>query len=345
MFLSLKNTLLAVGKQAAVFLCLASFLLLLAAPCGSYLKAGRLRETNKLQAALLYSELGGFLRADEKADICFLDLGLEALAREKYHVALAYLAYMQTPPLTEQFNIAVYAKALAVAKTHDYDNALLLLGALGGFGDSTAQYQNTCYTAGTWYMANGVFAEAHRYYSITSAQLYPDAAGLAQQCVELGYNELVAEYQETKRVPAGFSALYLYGYKDTAKYNKLAYLQKSDWSDEDFEKNLAMLYELGEFENMASYGFAAERVMEYRWSGDGRYLKIDWFGNVDSNLPQYRLAGYYGLYIKIADGIMYIGSDEKKWTKQFGFVFLDFDKTLTVYCYYSGETFTLHKET
>lgn len=331
-------------RAVLVYICIFLVLYIFAIPIVKYVKADSLAGDNPLEAALIFSELDDFLGAGRRADECYFALGSTALEHGDYSEALSFFARIHSADILEQFRNAIFQKAILLSDCGWFEPALTLLENIPDHPNSAMQYQKTCYKAGVLLLGRGNYAEAYRYFSLVTFAEFPDAATQKKACIMQGYDALVKEYRETGLVPDGFSQDYLKGYEDTEKFLKLAILQKSDWAEAEFDRNLDIIYELGDFENMEACGFAAYRVMDYRWSGNGYYLYIDMFGTVDSNLPQYRLSGYYGLYIKFDNGVMYIGSDEKAWTNQFGFTFSNHDETLSVYCFSSGQTFTLYKE-
>ncbi|MEG2233327.1 MAG: hypothetical protein RRZ42_01695 [Oscillospiraceae bacterium] len=170
----------------------------------------------------------------------------------------------------------------------------------------------------------------------------------AQRCVESLYNSLVALSGENVcGVPSGFDAPMLKGYKDSDKYALAYRLEVSRWdTDEEIAKNISLCYELGDFKDTAKSGFLSQRLYGHKYSNsDGYYFMMNEYYDWKYNIPSYRFAGYYGLYSKFSGGTFYIGSDEKEsWTKQFRFEFSDMDKTLKVYSFRTGGTYTLTKE-
>jgi hypothetical protein len=230
---------------------------------------------------------------------------------------------------------------LVLGEGPNYTVAVQFLDAVADYADSPARRNEILYRAADRHSDAQQYQQAFDLF--TALGEYADAAVRAVDCQQTVYDELVARYSEARRAPEGFDAPLLQGFADADKFYRIYRLQQSEWAEQDMANNLAELYALGEFENMAQHGFLDARIMGRRYSANGYYFEIDAFGEAHYNLPSYRLSGYYGLYFFIdGEGVYSIGSDEKQsWTPMFRLTMLDDDRTLQVYCYTDGRSYDL----
>lgn len=192
---------------------------------------------------------------------------------------------------------------------------------------------------GDAHFAEADYVAAYDHYSVIA-----DEQACAD-CVARQYDAAIAAFEETGKLPEAISLPMLAGYRDADSYAKYQKLQASSWDAENWEENVALCYELGDFLDTQEKGFIAQRLFGHTYSNGSYYFTTDAGGDWSYNLPAYRLYGYYGLYSKMDGNEMYIGSDElDSWTNQFRFVFSDNDRTLEVYCYRGGSTITLTLE-
>ena len=187
--------------------------------------------------------------------------------------------------------------------------------------------------------AEADYAAAYGLYTVVGDEAARSA------CVEQVYCEAVAVFEETGKLPATIALPMLSGYRDADSYAKYYRLQSSGWDEADWEENVALCYELGDFLDTQRTGFIAQRLFGHTYSNRSYTFTTGASGDWEYALPAYRLSGYYGLYTKLEGNELYIGSDEKdSWTNQFRFTFSDNDRTLEVYCYRGGSTVTLTLE-
>ena len=277
-------------------------------PYSQYRRACQNMESGAVsQAAEGFRALEDFLDSAQKLDACNLTLSGEALSEGDYPLAGSYFAALSDPDSAQ-------ADAL---RQRAYEQADAL------FARTLYEQAYACYSA------FGFDAEA-------------------QECVETLYNSLTTDVEYVCGIPSGFTSEILRGYKDADKYALAYQLENASWeTPQEKAENLRLIYEeLGDFLDASAHGFAVQRLFGNTYSNSaGYYFEMDETGNFNYNLPCYRLPGYYGLYTKIIDGILYIGSDEKNsWTKQFRFTFSDYDETLTIYSYRAGTNYTLYLE-
>ncbi|MEG1208863.1 MAG: hypothetical protein RR998_08880 [Oscillospiraceae bacterium] len=195
-------------------------------------------------------------------------------------------------------------------------------------------------------LLSGLYQTAFDCFSSLPDDDYYNSARDLERCRAAAYDALVVKYERTSVVPYGFDVGLLADYRDSGKYIVMAQLQASAWDPKNSEKEINLLYSLGDFRNVRETGFLVLRLHGHRFSNSNGY----YFGTDDRddwvyNLPAYRFSGYYGLYSKFIGNVFYIGSDEKQsWTWQFTFLLDDLDNTLHVTCARTGQTITLQKE-
>ncbi len=330
-----------------LFCCIAAVLLLavclLSEPLRVYRAAGRAEPVNLYEAALLYESLGGFFDARERADAVYAKLGVRALRLNQVGPALQYLSRLQTGDAVAAYSADLYAAASDYAARGSDAEAARIFGALGDYRDSGDQRNAALFRIADRYELSGDLISACR--GFTALGNYADSAGRAQQCRQRYYRTLVDNSNETGLSSADFRREIVRDYGDSANYYRIYQLQISKWRPEDYERNMALIHELGDFEGMAQHGFLAARIMGVRFADGGHYFEIDANGNLQTNLPNYTLPGYYGLYWGInREGVYRIGSDEKDvWTPMFRLTAENNDMQLTVYCYTDGSTYTLYR--
>ncbi len=277
-------------------------------PYNSYRDARMLLESGKLdRAAALFESLDGFMDSAQALDLCNARRAGAALAVGDYAVAGGYYARVTDKALAEAAGVLADAKAQ---------------------GD--ALRDRTMYErAYDCFMAFALQAEA-------------------DDCVARLYDSLTTDVDNLCGMPAGFTTPMLRGYKDADKFALAYQIDTSDWTVEaNAAENIRLIYEgLGDFHDAAAHGFATQRLYNHRYSNSaGYYFTNKELGEWVYNLPGYRLPGYYGLYSKITNGVLYIGSDElQSWTEQFRFTFSDNDEKLEVYSYRTRTSYTLYKE-
>ena len=249
----------------------------------------------------------------------------------------------------------IYLYALKMKDGSRSETAVeLFAGILKGYLDSDTLYNRYRYEEGIGKLNEGDLTQAYDIFITVDPSLIHEVTGKIELCRQITYDRAVEEFYDLNMVngmpgrdivlPDIFLEPMLDNYLETENYRRYVALSGM-WEPKDRRKNIEIVYEMGSFLNVKENGFAMQRLYERRYVNDwGISFFINADGEAETNIPRYFLAGYYGLYSKIENGIYYIGSDEVRWTKQFAFRFDDMDNTLYVYSYAVGREFHLHRD-
>lgn len=325
-------------------------------PLNKYRYNVLLMDSGDLNSAVVgFSMLGQYKDSKHLVLECYLELGLSALKNKDLDTALSCYRLICEPfsVQSEYMSFALYEYAVEMTGTRDYPIALSLFeNELRGYSDSDYLAQNIRFGLGMTELSRDNYEKAYAVFITIDQSILPEVTTVIEQCKEIFYSLQIDEFDSLNRfdgilspriiMPEGFFSPLLDNYRDTEKYRIYSNLQGA-WLTRNREENISLIYdELGDFLESKDHGFSMQRLYRRRYvSSSGRYFSIDKDGSAQTNLPRYRLGGYLGLYSKIENGVYYIGSDEARWTKQFSFSFSDYDKTLVIYCYSAGYSYTL----
>ncbi len=318
-------------------------------PLYNYIKANSLMsDTLYTEAIELFSEYPDFLNSGEKVQESYF-LGAKKLIQNKGYVAAAQLLpYITIKENSDEIVQLVFDGALSLYDSGKYQEAADLVSThLSQYDDQQQIFENSLYQL-------GVQALEQQHYSLAFSYLieipkdFLDTEQLIVSAQTAYYDNLIVQYEALGIVPEGFDQPILQGFKDSDNFFKYRTLQQTRWNtEENVRNNLELIYDLGDFEGIGQTQYLYHRLVDKRYTGGGYFFEMDTTigtGDPEYNIPGYVLPGYYGLYTSFQEDIMYIGSDELAWTKQFRFDFSDRDQVVTIYSFMTNSSYTLYLE-
>jgi len=240
--------------------------------------------------------------------------------------------------------VCTYASQLADAG--QFDNALNYLSASGiDTSDSTLQEtkKNIVYRWALYYIDSKEYVTAYNLLSGLSG--YSDSEAILSKLKDTIYNDAIQKYRAGQYNKAEPEFNICCGYQDSASYLILISAQKplnTDILDKSFDFD--KLFSLIGFEDtdqiILNNSEIAEEFLRGTWrTARSTYFKMDSNFYTNCNFP----GGPSGDYYFIEAGIYSVGNDESSATQYLRFTILDKD-TISVYCYYNGETYTMYRQ-
>ena len=307
-------------------------------------------------AIVLFSSIDGWHDARKQRTDCYMRMFEKTLEKDNFDSTLELYDVITNFDESKKEILLhdIYDYAKEKMKSGQLDVALNIYSeVLKGYMDSDYIYNEYFYRESMEKLDEGNFIEAYNILYNIDSSLIPEVTEKIEICKKTVYEKAVDDFYNINMkndvlrmdivLPVEFMEPMLDGYMDTDNFRLYACLVGA-WSGKDRDKNTEIVYELGDFLNVKENGFAMQRLFQRKYINSWTYFYLNGDGEVETNIPHYRLSGYYGLYSKIENGVYYIGSDEARWTKQFSFRFDDFDKTLYVYSYYSGYEYRLERD-
>ncbi|NLL91077.1 MAG: hypothetical protein GX222_01475 [Ruminococcaceae bacterium] len=291
-----------------------------------------------------FTELNGYFdskkRADESIEVLFLD----ELQSGDYKQAIEY--YDMFPPesadIKNRLSKIIYDFASEIMYTSRYEEASEIFMHISHYEDSLELRRKAYIHAAEKNYEIGNFTASCEIMEKVEKPLSEEEEELLFNCKK-GIYDLAVEADPQNMVSCDVFKKELDGFLDIEKYRILYELQKSSWETEEHDENLKKLYALEDFMEARQNQFVFLRLFGRTFKNEnGKYFSMDLHGNISTNIPKYRFHGYYGLYGMIENNVYYTGSDEKKWTPQFRFYFDDLDRTIEIYSYTSGGSYTLY---
>ncbi|MCL1830598.1 MAG: hypothetical protein FWG21_04120 [Oscillospiraceae bacterium] len=308
-------------------------------------------------AAILLSSIEGYMDVSERLTECYAMNFTSLLLQDRVDEAISLIDTIidRDEHRYEGLMNDIYEYADNQMNNLQIDRAVFLYtGILQGYMNSDYIYNRYIYETAIIEMELNNLVLAYDILLTVDPVYIPDSIAAIELCQAIVYTAAVEEFYLINSngdsltmdivLPEAFLLPMLEDYEDSWNYCTYASLVGA-WSAKSRQSNLMLVYELGDFLNARESGFAMQRLYERRYlNSAGYYFQIDRDGVAQTNIPRYHLTGYYGLYSKIDNGIYYIGSDEVRWTKQFSFIFDDYDKILYVYSYATGIEYLLQRD-
>ncbi len=303
---------------------------------------------NYMSAIELFSSNPDFFDTTEQIELSYYLWTLDLIEKKSFSAAASNLNFILNPEHVDEVTELLYRGAKELFETGKYTEAASLLSdKLSHFPDEDNIYMDSIYELGKLELEQGFYSNAYGYLA-TIDPTFRDTADLITSAQTAVYDRLVEQYEASDIVPEGFDAEMLNGFLDANKFVLLRTLQQASWStDENISANLEIIYQLEGFLDITETEYIFFRLLDKRFSGGGYYFEIDsetTRGKPVYNVPGYSFSGYYGLYEKFEENIMYIGSSERVWTKQFRFYLSEKDTVLSIYSYMTNSYYTLYFE-
>jgi hypothetical protein len=291
-----------------------------------------------------FTELNGYFGSEKRADESIEALFLDELQSGDYKQAIEYYDTFPTlsAGLKNRLSKHLYDFASEIMYTSRYEEASEIFMHISHYEDSLELLRETYIHAAEKNCEIGNFTACCEIMEKVERPL-GDAEEKLLFNSKKGIYDLAVAMDPQNMVSYDVFKKELDGFLDIEKYRTLYNLQKSSWETEEHDENLKNLYALGDFMEAKQNQFIFLRLFGRTFKNEnGRYFSMDLYGNISTNIPKYQFHGYYGLYGMIENNVYYTGSDEKKWTPQFRFYFDDLDRTIEIYSYTSGGSYTLY---
>ncbi len=301
-----------------------------------------------MSAIELFSSYPDFYDTAEQIELSYYLWTLNLIENKSFSAAASNLDFISTPERLVEITELLYIGAKELFEIGKYsETASLLSDKLSHFPDDDNIYMDSIYHLGKQELEQSLYSNAYTYLT-TIDSTFRDTAELIIAAQTAVYDRLVEQYETTDIVPEGFDVEMLNGFLDADKFALLRTLQQSSWeTDENINANLEIIYQLEGFRDVTETEYIFFRLLDKRFSGGGYYFEIDsetTRGKPIYNVPGFSFTGYYGLYEKFEENLMYIGSSERAWTKQFRFYLSERDTVLTIYSYMTNSYYTLYFE-
>lgn len=244
-----------------------------------------------------------------------------------------------------------YGQAIGLYEQKEYQKAIEIFSDIGkDYLDTNDYFEKCYYQEAIKNYTSGNYVLAYEQFSLISEQT-DDIKNYIQQCIEKGYEKAINEYSESGTIPESFRSPMFDNYMDTDKYriildSQLLVLYKS--SDEQFRASYEAMRELGDFGN-ASELIKNQKYIFWLLDGHSFSNQLGYSFTLEDDhakygLPENSIYHYDDVeHFEFLENIYVVYRADGSNRYYFRFDFSD-EKTLNLYCFRDGSTYTLYRQ-